>query len=80
VRTFVPFVAGAAAMTSTAFVMYNLVGAVAWVALCLGAGFLFGNVPFVKNHFSIVTLGIVAVSLLPILVEYLRHRRATASQ
>src|SRR5215475_14010114 len=63
VRTFVPFVAGAAQMTAGAFVLYNAMGAIAWVILCLGAGVLWGNVPFVKEHFSIVTLGIVFVSL-----------------
>jgi len=75
VRTFVPFVAGAAAMSSASFVLYNLIGAAAWVTLCLGAGLLFGNVPFVKAHFSAVTLGIVFVSVLPILIEFLRNRR-----
>ena len=76
VRTFVPFVAGAAQMSWASFVFYNLTGAVAWVALCLGAGILFGNVPVIKNNFSLVTIGIVAVSLLPVLVEYLRHRQS----
>src|SRR5262245_37061790 len=51
-RTFVPFVAGAAQMTYTTFVLYNLTGAIAWVSLCLGAGYLFGNIPVVKNNFS----------------------------
>ena len=73
VRTFVPFVAGAAAMPSHAFVIYNAVGAVAWVGLCVGAGLLFGNVPIVKEHFSLVTIGIVIVSILPVAVEYVRH-------
>jgi membrane-associated protein len=76
VRTFVPFVAGAAAMRSHAFAFFNLIGAVGWVGLCLGAGLLFGNVPIVKENFSLVTIGIVAVSLLPMAVEFLRHRRA----
>ncbi len=75
VRTFVPFVAGAAEMSSTAFVFYNLIGALGWVTLCLGGGFLFGNVPIVKKNFSLVTLGIVFVSILPMLVELVRHRR-----
>jgi membrane-associated protein len=74
VRTFVPFVAGAAQMRSHAFGIYNLVGAVAWVGICLGAGLLFGNVPIVKQNFSLVTIGIVLVSLLPMVVEYLRRR------
>jgi membrane-associated protein len=76
VRTFVPFVAGAAQMTSPTFVLYNLVGAVGWVGLCLGAGLLFGNVPIVKQNFSLVTIGIVVVSLLPVAFEYVSRRRA----
>jgi membrane-associated protein len=75
VRTFVPFVAGAAAMTRRTFVLYNFGGAVLWVCLCLGAGLLFGNIPVVKNNFSLVTIGIVAVSLLPMVVEYALHHR-----
>jgi membrane-associated protein len=75
VRTFVPFVAGAAQMTSASFVLYNAVGAVAWVGLCLGAGFLFGNVPIVKDNFSLVTIGIVFVSVLPMVFELVKSRR-----
>jgi len=75
VRTFVPFVAGAAQMTTAAFVSYNAVGAVAWVALCLFAGWFFGNIPIVRNNFSLVTIGIVIVSLLPMLFEIVSHRR-----
>lgn len=74
IRTFVPFVAGAASMAPHAFMFYNAIGAAAWVGLCLGAGMLFGNVPIVKENFSLVTIGIVAVSLLPILIEWLRAR------
>ena len=75
VRTFVPFVAGAARMTPASFVLFNAVGAVAWVGLCVLAGVLFGNIPVIKNNFSLVTIGIVLVSLLPVFVEYVRHRR-----
>ncbi|HEX4346830.1 MAG TPA: VTT domain-containing protein [Vicinamibacterales bacterium] len=75
VRTFVPFVAGAAEMPSHEFLIYNFAGAAGWVGLCLGAGVLFGNVPIVREHFSLVTLGIVAVSLLPVAVELLRPRK-----
>ena len=74
VRTFVPFVAGAAQMKPGPFVLYNFVGAAAWVCLCVGAGLLFGNVPIVKDHFSLVTIGIVLVSVLPMAIEYLRSR------
>lgn len=75
VRTFVPFVAGAASMTTASFALYNGIGAVAWVGLCVGAGLAFGTVPLVADHFSLVTIGIVFVSLLPVIVEYVRHRR-----
>jgi membrane-associated protein len=75
IRTFVPFVAGAGAMRYTTFALYNLFGGVLWVGVCIGAGYLFGNIPAVKNNFSLVALGIVAVSLLPMLVEWLKHRK-----
>ena len=75
VRTFVPFVAGAAQMRPPAFVLYNVVGAGAWVCLCVLAGYWFGNMPVVKQNFSLVTIGIVIVSLLPVLFEYLASRR-----
>jgi membrane-associated protein len=81
VRTFVPFVAGAAEMTYPSFAFYNVIGGVVWVAICVGAGYVFGNVPIVKENFTLVALGIVAVSLLPMVVEYLRHRgRALKSE
>ena len=76
VRTFVPFVAGAGAMTYGRFAFSNLLGAFLWAGVCFGAGMLFGNVPVVKNNFSIVAIGIVAVSILPIAFELLKKRRA----
>jgi membrane-associated protein len=79
VRTFVPFVAGVAEMSYPAFALYNVTGALAWVGICLGGGFLFGNVPVVKDNFSLVAIGIVFVSLLPMAVEYLRHRAREAA-
>ena len=75
VRTFVPFVAGAASMTAATFVFYNIVGAVIWVGVCAGAGYLFGNVPIIKDNFSLVAIGIVIVSVLPMVFEFIRHRR-----
>jgi membrane-associated protein len=75
VRTFVPFVAGAASMSRSAFVFYNFTGAALWVGICFGGGVLFGNIPIVKDNFTIVTLGIIAVSVMPIGIEWLRHRR-----
>ena len=78
VRTFVPFVAGVAEMSYPSFAFYNVAGGVAWVGLCVGSGYVLGNVPIVQENFSLVALGIVAVSMLPMLVEYLRHRRRAA--
>ena len=75
IRTFVPFVAGAGAMRYSAFALFNVFGGALWVAVCLGAGYAFGNVPVVKNNFSLVALGIVAVSLIPMLVEWVRHKQ-----
>jgi membrane-associated protein len=75
VRTFVPFVAGVAEMPYRSYVTYNIIGAVAWAGLCIGAGYLFGNVPVVKNNFSLVAIGIVIVSLLPAIIAWLRARR-----
>ena len=77
VRTFLPFVAGAARMSIKTFMFYNLAGAVGWVVICVGAGVLFGNIPVVKQNFSLVALGIVFVSLLPIVVQYLKNRKAS---
>ena len=75
VRTFIPFVAGVAEMGYPAFALYNVTGAVAWVGICVGAGYVFGNVPIVKENFSLVALGIVFVSVLPMVFEYLKYRR-----
>jgi membrane-associated protein len=75
VRTFVPFVAGAGAMTYGTFAFYNVVGAIAWVGICVGLGYAFGNVPIVRENFSLVALGIIFVSLLPAVVEVLKTRR-----
>jgi membrane-associated protein len=80
VRTFVPFVAGAASMSYPKFAFYNVTGGIAWVAICVGAGYAFGNVPVVKNNFSLVALGIVAVSVMPIVIELLRSRRQSAAK
>jgi membrane-associated protein len=75
VRTFVPFVAGVAEMTYPTFALFNVTGAVVWVGVCLGAGYIFGNVPVVKENFSLVAIGIVIISLLPMAIEFVRYRR-----
>ena len=76
VRTFVPFVAGVAKMSYPTFALYNVAGACLWVGICVGAGYLFGNVPIVRDNFSLVAIGIVIVSVLPMAFEYLRYRRS----
>lgn len=78
VRTFAPFVAGIGSMTYGKFISYNVIGGVLWVVVCVLGGFYFGNLPFVKKNFSLVILAIVFISILPALVEYLRHRREAA--
>jgi membrane-associated protein len=75
VRTFVPFVAGGGAMTYGTFAFFNVAGAILWVGICFGAGLLFGNVPIVKDNFSLVAIGIVLVSVIPIGIELLKKRR-----
>ena len=78
VRTFLPFVAGGAGMPYGAFLTYNGIGAVSWVGICAGAGYLFGNIPVVKNNFELVVLGIVGVSVLPVVIEFVKMRAQRA--
>jgi membrane-associated protein len=66
IRTFAPFVAGVGQMKRRRFAAYNVVGGVTWVTLFIWGGFLFGNVPIVKQNFGLVTIGIVVVSVLPV--------------
>jgi membrane-associated protein len=75
VRTFAPFVAGIGTMSYPHFLAWNVVGALTWVAVCLFGGYLFGNIPVVKENFTIVILAIIAISVLPLALEYLRHRK-----
>jgi len=76
VRTFAPFVAGMGAMSYGPFLFYNVVGGLLWVGICVGAGYFFGSLPFVQKNFEIVVLAIIALSVIPMIVEYIRHRRA----
>jgi membrane-associated protein len=76
VRTCMPFVAGIGRMPYARFQAWNLLGGVSWVLLFLGGGYLFGNVPLVKRNFGLVTIFIIAVSVIPMAVGLLRRRRA----
>jgi membrane-associated protein len=75
-----PFVAGAAEMTYRHFLMNSVTADAIWVGLCVGAGYAFGNVPIVKENFTLVALGIVAVSLMPMAIEFFRYRYRTSQQ
>ncbi len=74
VRTFAPFVAGVGTMTYRRFFVYNVIGGVAWVAICVFAGYFFGGMEVVKKNFELVILAIIFISVLPIIIEYLKHR------
>jgi len=74
VRTFAPFIAGISKMSYKKFISFNFIGGWLWVSLFLTAGYLFDNIPLVRNNFEIVALGIVGVSLLPVLFEFLKAK------
>jgi membrane-associated protein len=78
VRTFAPFLAGVGRMSYLQFARYNILGAVLWVGSCTLAGYLFGNIPIVKDNFTLVILGIVFVSVLPMAFEFVRNRRKSS--
>lgn len=75
IRTFAPFVAGAGGMEYRQFVVFNIVGAALWVGICAGAGYLFGNIPVIKNNFELVVVGIVVFSVIPVGIEALNAWR-----
>jgi membrane-associated protein len=76
IRTFAPFVAGVGAMSYPRFIVYNIVGAVIWVVSLVLAGYFFGNIPTVRENFTLVILAIIAISVLPIAIEAVRGRRS----
>jgi len=75
IRSFAPFVAGIGRMSYGRFLAFNVVGGVGWVVLLVGAGYFFGTIPVVQENYSIAVLAIIAISTVPIAVEYLKHRR-----
>jgi membrane-associated protein len=76
VRTYVPFVAGMAAMHPREFLLYNVVGAVLWCGSLTYAGYFFGNIPWIRGNLTVIIIGIVVVSMLPVVYAYVRSRRS----
>jgi len=73
IRTYAPFVAGAARMNFLLFCVYNIVGGILWIALFIYVSFFFGNIPIIKQHFSLIILAIICISVIPVTVEVIRH-------
>ena len=80
VRTFAPFVAGVGSMTYSKYITYCIAGAVVWVTMLTMAGYMFGNIDWVKKNFELVVFGIIGVSLLPILIEFIKHKLKTKKE
>jgi membrane-associated protein len=73
IRTFAPFVAGIGKMTYWKFISYNVIGGIGWVAICLALGYFFGNLPIVKENFSLIIFAIIIISVMPAVIEFLRQ-------
>lgn len=76
IRTFAPFVAGIGEMSYYKFFIYNVTGAILWVSLCVFGGYYFGNIPFIREHFTVAIFAIIILSFLPVAVEILKHRKS----
>lgn len=74
IRTFAPFIAGVGKMRYSRFLIFNIIGGILWVIILTSLGFFFGNIPFIKNHFSLVVVIIILVSLIPIFIPYLKNK------
>jgi membrane-associated protein len=79
IRTFAPFVAGVGRMSYGRFLAYNLLGGITWVMLFLWGGYLFGNIPVVKQNFGVVTILIILISLIPLVVTFFRSRASSVA-
>lgn len=77
IRTFIPFIAGSSRMNYRYFLTYNIVGAALWVGLFTTVGYLFGNIPFVKDNFSTIIMGVIVLSILPPIISYVNSRLRT---
>lgn len=78
IRTFAPFVAGIGKMKYRKFLVFNIIGGILWTALFIFTGFFFGNIPFIKNNFSIVIMAIIIISFIPVAVELVKSRKKEA--
>jgi membrane-associated protein len=74
IRTFAPFVAGVGSMRYKRFLKYNIAGGISWVTFFFVIGYFFGNIPFVKNHFSLVVIAIIFISVVPIAVTFINSK------
>jgi len=80
IRTFAPFVAGVGSMTYPRFLMFNVIGGFTWVTVLMFGGYFFGNMPIIKNNFSVMIMAIIFVSILPPVIEVIRRKRAGAAK
>ena len=80
VRTFAPFVAGVGEMSYGKFISYNVIGGISWVLIFTLAGYFFGNLPFVQEHFELVVVAIVLISVMPAVYEYIKGKRAKPAE
>ena len=78
-RTFAPFVAGIGMMRYRLFVLFSALGSVAWISSLTAAGYFFGNIPVVKNNLTLIIIGIIAITILPALIEFIRYRKGNQS-
>jgi membrane-associated protein len=78
IRTFAPFVAGIGTMNYRSFVMFSVMGSVAWIGSLTIAGYFFGNIPIIKNNLTLMVIGIVIASFIPAILEFIKHRRQAA--
>lgn len=74
IRTFAPFIAGVGEMPYRRFISYNVVGGISWVTTLTAVGYFFGNIEFIKNHFSLIVIAIVAISVLPMVFAFIKSR------
>ena len=73
IRTFAPFIAGIGKMAYSRFLAYNVIGGIAWVAVFVSAGYYFGNIPIIKQNFTLVMVAIMAVTMAPAVIEFVKH-------